>query len=72
MCKIPGTGRSLSQQTISFSRCLLHADKLKGLTMLYLLSSGITPAQFILTLTVTVMITAIIFVKEKKHDPERA
>ncbi len=40
--------------------------------MLYLLSSGTNTVTLLVTLTVSILITAIIFAKEKRNDPERA
>jgi hypothetical protein len=40
--------------------------------MLYMLSSKTDPATFLIILTISILITVIIFAKEKKHDPKRA
>jgi|GEM_PF-2279503 hypothetical protein len=40
--------------------------------MLYLLSNGTNVTTLSATFIVSILITAVIFAKEKKNDPERA
>jgi hypothetical protein len=40
--------------------------------MLYMLSNGTDTSTLLVTLIASILITAVIFIKEKKNDPERA